>query len=63
MCRTRGFDTDAQRERFVAARTSYFCGAPLARTCGALLRNSRVCVQLALSDEKRCLRHCWWPAP
>lgn len=52
-----GFKTETQRERFVSAASLYARGGPLARVCGAKLRNGKTCPQLALSGEARCLRH------
>ena len=52
-----GFKFETQRERFAEAASLYVRGGPLARTCGAKLRTGRVCTQLAIAGEARCLRH------
>jgi len=57
MPRIPGFKSETQRDRFLAAATLYVRGGPLARTCGAKLRTGKVCTQLALAGEARCLRH------
>lgn len=57
MPRIPGFKSETQRERFKDAATLYVRCGPLARTCGAKLRTGRVCTQLALAGEARCLRH------
>lgn len=57
MPRRLGFKNETQRERFHDAAKAYERGGPLARICGARLRTGGACTQLALENERRCLRH------
>lgn len=58
MPRILSFQSETQRTNFEGARADHVRGGALARPCGARLRTGRICTQLALAGEARCLRHC-----